>query len=198
MFDSFTKPGWQHPKPEVRLAAIDELDDEAVLLELVREDPETEVRARALSRISDGDRLEELAAELPQPLQAQARAQRLKQLLPDPDRISAIDDDTLLVRSAHLADEPEVIDGAIGKIGDSQTVMDLAVNHPVAKARLCAAERIEDIGQLKELSLQSKHHDKAVYRHCKDIRLRIRWEPFPHAPAILTTLPLLVGIAEGR
>ena len=45
MFESFTKPGWQHPKPEVRKAAIDELEDESILVELVENDPAPEIRA---------------------------------------------------------------------------------------------------------------------------------------------------------
>ena len=68
MFDSFNKPGWQHTKPEVRKAAIDELDDVAVLVELIHKDPEPEVQAHALARITDSDELDKLADTLPQPL----------------------------------------------------------------------------------------------------------------------------------
>ena len=169
MFDSFNKPGWQHTKPEVRKAAIDELDDVAVLVELIHKDPEPEVQAHALARITDSDELDKLADTLPQPLQAQARAQRLKQLLPDVSQISSISDEVILVRIAGLADDPELIVASIGQLKSPEVRMDLAINHPVAKTRLCAVQGIEDIDVLKELSLQSKHKDKAVYRHCKEI-----------------------------
>ena len=169
MFDSFNKPGWQHAKPEVRKSAIDELDDVAVLIELVHKDPEPEVQAHALSRISDSDELDKLADALPQPLQAQARSQRLKQLLPDVSQLSSISDEAILVRIAGLADDPELIAASIGQIKSPEVRMDLAINHPVAKARLRAAQSIEDIELLKELSHQSKHKDKSVFRHCKEI-----------------------------
>ena len=169
MFDSFNKPGWQNAKPEVRKSAIDELDDVAVLIELVHTDPEPEVQAHALSRISDSEELDKLADALPQPLQAQARLQRLQQLLPDVSQISSISDEAILVRIAGLADDPELIAASIGQIKSPEVRMDLAINHPVAKARLRAAQSIEDIELLKELSHQSKHKDKSVFRHCKEI-----------------------------
>jgi hypothetical protein len=167
LLDSLNKPGWQHPKPEVRKAAIDEIDDLAVLLELVRNDPEHKVQAHALARITDGDELDKLSETLPPPLQGQAREQRLKQLLPDSSQLSSIGDDALLVRIASLADDPELIAASISRVASHEVRMDIAVNHPIAKARLCAAEGIEDIDLLKELSLQSKHKDKAVFRYCK-------------------------------
>ena len=79
LLDSFSKPGWQHRKPEVRKAAIDSLDDEEILLGLVRNDPEQEIRSLALAKIAGSDTLDELIESLPKPLQDQAKAQRLKQ-----------------------------------------------------------------------------------------------------------------------
>jgi hypothetical protein len=169
LLDSFNKPGWQHRDPEVRMAAIDELGDESILVDLVHNDPESEVRARALSRIKSGAALDALAETLSQPLQAQAKAQRLKQLLPDAAGISSISDDDTLVRIATLSEDPELTATSILQIGSKQVLMDLAVKHPVAKTRLCAAQGIGEIELLKELSQKSKHHDKAVFRHCKDI-----------------------------
>jgi exonuclease SbcC len=169
MFDSFSKPGWQHSDPEVRKTAIDQIEDVAVLVDLVHNDPEPGVQAHALARISDSDELDKLTDTLPQPLQAQARAQRLKLLLPDASQLSSISDDTILVRIAGLADDPELIAASIGQLKSAEVRMDLAINHPVAKTRLCAAQGVEDIDLLKELSLQSKHKDKAVYRYCKEL-----------------------------
>ncbi len=65
LIESFTKPQWQHRKPEVRKAAIDQLDDQAVLIDLVCSDPDAEVRAHALSRVSNGEKLDELINTLP-------------------------------------------------------------------------------------------------------------------------------------
>jgi hypothetical protein len=38
LFDSINRPKWQHSNPDIRKAAIDELDDQAVLVELVNTD----------------------------------------------------------------------------------------------------------------------------------------------------------------
>jgi hypothetical protein len=167
MLDSFNRPGWQQRKPEARKAAIDEIDDQSMLVELVHNDPESDVQAHALARISDSGALDKLAETLPQPLQAQARTQRLKQLLPDAGQLDSISDDAILVRIAGLADDPDLIIASIGRLESPQIRMDLAAHHPVAKARLCAAQGIKDIHLLKELSQQSKHKDKAVYLYCK-------------------------------
>lgn len=169
LLDSFNKPGWQHSKPEVRVAAIDELDDESILVDLVHNDPEPEVRAHALSRISSSTTLDTLTETLSQPLLSQAKAQRLNQLLPEADALASVSDDDTLVLIAGLAEDPELIAASIRQIGKPDIRMDLAVRHPIAKARLCAAQSIEDIDLLKDLAQQSKHHDKAVFRHCKEI-----------------------------
>ncbi|MBT8053130.1 MAG: DUF349 domain-containing protein [Gammaproteobacteria bacterium] len=169
LFDSLSKPGWQSKKPEVRLAAIDEIDDESILLQLVREDPEAEIQAQALARVASSKLLDELCESLSPPLQNQARAQRLKQLLPDESKLSSISDDSVLVRIASLSNDPELISASISKVRSTQTRMELAGSHPLARVRLNAAQGIEDIDLLKELMHLSKHKDKSVFRHCKEI-----------------------------
>ena len=168
LLDSFTKPGWQHRKPEVRIAAIDQLEDETILLGLVNDDPEPAVRKHALSRISGSDALDQLIESLDQSLQGQAKAQRLAQLLPDPQSLSSITDDATLVRIASLSEEPGLITDAIGRVSSVDARMDLAAHHAVARVRLSAAQGIEDLSLLKELMLQSRNKDKSVYRHCKE------------------------------
>ncbi len=168
LIDSFTKPQWQHRKPEVRKAAIEQLDDQTVLLDLVISDPDTDVRAHALSRVSNAEKLDELIKTLPQPLQQQARAQRLQQLLPDKAALQSIADDSVLVRIADLTDDPELIAASVGQIGSQTVRLELAGAHPVAKVRLNAAQGISEIELLQQLAQQSKHKDKAVYRYCKE------------------------------
>ena len=168
LLDSFTKPGWQHRKPEVRIAAIDQLDDETILLGLVNDDPDPAVRKHALSRISGSEALDQLIESLEQPLQSQAKAQRLAQLLPDPPGLSSITEDATLVRIASLSEEAGLISDAIGRVSSVDVRVNLAAHHAVARVRLSAAQGVEDIGLLKELMLQSKNRDKSVYRHCKE------------------------------
>lgn len=168
LIDNFSKPRWQHHDPEIRMEAIDQLDDQAMLFELADTDPDLSVRAYALSRITSSKELDELIDRLPQALQKQARSQRLQQLLPDPAQLSSINDDDLLVRIAGLTDDPEIIITSIGQLRSSAVRVEIAGNHPLAKVRLCAAKGIEEIELLQQLSTQSRHKDKAVYLYCKE------------------------------
>jgi len=168
MFESFTKPGWQHPKPEVRKTAIEELEDESILIELMNSDPEPELRALALSRISNSDTLDQLCETLSPPLLTQVRAQRLKQILPDPDQLASIGDDATLVKIATLSDDPELLTASIGQIKDTPLLAELAGGHPLAKVRQCAVHGIEDVEILKALMPVSKNKDKSVFRYCKE------------------------------
>ena len=171
LLEPFSKPRWQHRDPAVRLAAVEELDDEAVLLEVLRADEDAAVRAGALARVDSGATLDRLLDDAPSwltaDLQRQARAQRLAQLLPDASVLPGCDDEQLL-RITALAEDIGLLEKAIGHIRNPQVRADLALGHPLARARLCAAQSIEDIDSLQALMQQAKHKDKAVFRHCRE------------------------------
>jgi exonuclease SbcC len=172
LLEQFSKPRWQHPKPEVRLAAIDEIDDPAVLLEVLQTDEDPGVQARALSRIESGETLDRLIDEppdtLPVDLLRQARAQRLGQILSGDGSLPDGANDALLVRITNLADEPALIESAIGSIRDPQIRIDIAASHPVARTRLIAAQSISDVETLQGLMQLARHKDKSVFRHCRE------------------------------
>jgi len=172
LLEPFSKPRWQHHKPEVRLAAIEELDDPAVLLEVVQTDEDPTVRARALARIDAGETLDRLIEEspstLPGELRQQARAQRLGQILNADGTLPDNADDAVLLRITHLADDADLIHAAVGLMADLQLRLDIAASHPVARARLSAAQSIDDIDLLQSLIQQTRHKDKAVFRHCRE------------------------------
>jgi len=172
LLDPFSKPRWQHSKAEVRLAAINEVDDQEVLLEVLKTDEDASVRARALSRIEDGDTLDRLIEEpqdlLSAELRQQARGQRLAQMLPAVGKLPEGAGDETLLRIAHLADDPDLIEAAIGRISEPQLRVNIAAGHPVARARLAAARSLEDIEQLQALMHDARHRDKAVFRYCRE------------------------------
>ncbi len=169
LFDSFTGPRWQHSNPQVRKEAVAQLQDQEVLLELVKTDLDPGVQAAALCRISSPAVLDTLIETLPPALQQQARTQRLQQLLPDTDTLATIADETLLLRILSLTDDAELSTAVIARIGSDSIRMDLASNHPLAKVRLVAALGIADIGLLTELMQHSRGRDKVVFRHCKTL-----------------------------
>jgi hypothetical protein len=169
MFETFTVPKWQHKSPDVRREAVEQLDAQDVLLELIHTDPDAGVQAAALARITDPVALDTLLDSLSGDLQQQARTQRLRQLLPAEDGLAAIRDDALLVRIANLTDDATLADRAIECVSSEDLRMDLACRHPVAKVRLNAALGIKNLERLNELMLLARGHDKAVYRHCQAI-----------------------------
>lgn len=169
LFDSFTAPKWQHSDPQVREQAIEQLDDEEVLLGLVKSDPAAAVQAAALSRINNPATLDALIETLPPSLLRQARSRRLQQLLAHPDQLAQIDDDATLLRIASLSDQDELAAAAVARIRDIEVRMHAATHHPLAKVRLNAARGINDIGRLNQLMLAARDHDRGVYRHCKKL-----------------------------
>ncbi len=170
LFDSFTGPRWQHSNPQVRKEAIAQLQDQEVLLELVKTDPDPSVQAAALCRISSPEVLDALIETVPQALQQPAKNQRLQQLLPGgTDALATIADEALLLRILSLTDDVELSMAVVARIGNNSVRMDLARNHPIAKVRLGAALGIEDIGLLTELMQHTRGRDKAVFRHCRTV-----------------------------
>ena len=171
LLEPFSKPRWQHRDPAVRLAAVEELDDETVLLEVLQTDEDAAVRARALARLRSGATLDRLVDGTPSwltvDLLRQARAQRLAQLLPDANALPDCNDEQLL-RIAALAEDGDLLESAIGHISNPQLRADLALGHPLARARLCAARSIDDLELLQTLMQQARHKDKAVFRHCRE------------------------------
>jgi len=168
LFDSFNKPSWQHRDPEVRKTAIDAIDDQAILLNLVQDDPDPEVRSAALAKITDRKSLETFAGELSSPLQEQARTQLLGVVLPDPEQLSALKDNATLILVAELTEDPELVSAALNQVNDMETRIDAAINHPLAKVRIAAARGVEAPEALRELMSQTRHKDKSVYRLCKE------------------------------
>jgi hypothetical protein len=168
VFKSFFKPKWQHHDPGVRKSAIGNLGDPDLILNLVHSDPDMEVRCAALVRIDDAAILDELIETLPSPLKNQARSQRLAQLLPDPSMIGTLSDNEQLIRIASLTDDIELINQAVAGLS-TESRFKAASGHTLAAVRLCAAKGIDDIEQLKQLMIQARGKDKALFRYCKSV-----------------------------
>jgi negative regulator of replication initiation len=172
LLDSMSKPRWQHAKAEVRLAAVEELDDNEILLEILRKDEDPAVRSRALARIDDAALLDRLIDDPPaglgDELPRQVRAQRLRQLLGAEGSVPNDADEATMLRIARLTDDESIVEAVLARLADPQLRMELALEHPVARVRLTAARSIRDIEPLQSLLQQAKHRDKAVFRYCRE------------------------------
>ncbi len=170
MFKSIFKPRWQHHDPAVRMSAVDNLDDQSIVVGMVNNDPDAGVRSRALASISEPGLLDQLIGTLPAPLAGQARAQRLSVFFPGKDDIGAqlgrVAEKDALIHIAELTDNEALRAQAIGQL-DDVAKFDLANHHALAAIRLDAARQISNMAQLNQLTQQARGRDKALYRYCK-------------------------------
>lgn len=170
LFDTFKQPKWQHKNPAKRIQAISELNDPQILFELVCKDPDSAVQQAALERIDQAAMLDDLIDQKLSPaVLSQARRQRLQQLLPQAEALNTITDEIALLHIIQLSEDAELTAAAINRIATEDTLASLARQHPQAKARLHAVQRISNLEIIGQLMQSSRGHDKAVFRHCKNL-----------------------------
>ena len=170
LFDSITQPKWQHKNPAKRIQAIGEIDDPQVLFDLVCNDIDTGVQLAALQKIDQAAMLDELIEKsLAHAVHSQARKQRLQLMLPQTESLQTISDEIALLHIIQLSEDAELTAAAIDRIEKEETLANLARQHLQARARLHAAQRISNLEIIVQLMQFSRGHDKAVFRHCKNL-----------------------------
>ena len=128
----FKKPKWKHSDPNVRLAAVQEIDadDTETLSSLVLNDDDKSVRLAALARIVDLESLEKIAQQI-----RDADIGRIVN-----DKVNQLLFDSVLTTS----EDPAVQKEALGKIDDIEMLARLAVEAAGPDIRLLAVSRIDD------------------------------------------------------
>lgn len=167
---SFLKPKWQHKDAHVRKQAVESLNDEKTLLQVVHSDPDKSVRLLALSKIKTPQLLAEFLVSEQTDVRSQAQQQHLSSLIPNQsiDDLNTISNDNDLVSIATYTQDESIRLAAINKLGDESIRLDIACNNPVAKVRLAAAQGITNSESLTTLMQVAQGKDKALYRFCKD------------------------------
>lgn len=167
---SFLKPKWQHKDAHVRKQAVESLNDEKTLLQVVHSDPDKSVRLLALSKIKTPQLLAEFLVSEQTDVRSQAQQQHLSSLMPNQsiDDLNTISNDNDLVSIATYTQDESIRLAAINKLGDESIRLDIACNNPVAKVRLAAAQGITNSESLTTLMQVAQGKDKALYRFCKD------------------------------
>lgn len=61
LFDMFKKPEWKNKDPKIRIEAIKDLNDEKVLMDIVKNDSDNDVREVAINKITDNSFLVDIA-----------------------------------------------------------------------------------------------------------------------------------------
>ncbi|HKX55098.1 MAG TPA: hypothetical protein VJN01_03310, partial [Xanthomonadales bacterium] len=170
LFDSFKQPNWQHKDPARRIQAISELDDPQILFELVCKDGDAAVQRAALAKINQAAMLDELIEQRLAPaVQSQAKTQRLQLLLSQVEALHTINDEIALLHIISLSEDAELTASAIDRIKKEETLANLARHHAQSRVRLHAAQRIRNLEIIGQLMQSSRGHDKAVFRHCRNL-----------------------------
>ncbi|MDK2777430.1 MAG: DUF349 domain-containing protein [Pseudomonadota bacterium] len=159
---------WQDAEPEIRRQALQAFSSDAERLEFIRHETTAALRAEAVALLDSEASLDELLHSSHDEIRHQARDILLARLLPAGTGIDQISDADALIRIAALTTDNELRLQAIGRISDEQKRLQLALEHPVARVRLAAAEGIHDADKLHTLQEHAQGKDKTLYRLAKE------------------------------
>ena len=159
---------WQDAEPDVREQALQGFSSDEERLAFIANEPLPRLRSQAVALLTGSDALESLLHSKQDEVRQQARERLLERLLPAGGDLSAVSDPHTLVRIAGLTSDNELRIRAISGITDEQQRLNIAMEHPVARVRLTAAEGIHDGGYLQTLLDHAQGKDKALYRLAKE------------------------------
>ncbi len=167
MLSRLFKPKWQHKNPAVRLAAVAEATDPAIVFALANDDADPRVRQAAIARITRVDSLLKLHATPAVDGSINARLAELLARHPETpfqpqlgERLPRIDDPALNTQLATRAHDPKLRHIAITLIDDQAVLARCAAQDDSAEIRYLAAQRLHDEtlirGALKQIGKKDK------------------------------------------
>lgn len=177
---NFIKPKWQHSNPDIRLSAIEELDDTAILHEIAQNDTAAEVREAALKKINDLTVLDTIAHNDNNNNVQAAAQQRIKQLLCAQIKdqslnlekriawIKKTNDVEQIAEVAVNAPEVELRLAAIAKVEREGLLGDIVINDPVSEVRLTVLEKLTQKSTLERVVKSTRNSDKRLYRRARE------------------------------
>jgi DNA repair protein SbcC/Rad50 len=177
-FKNLKKPDWQHPDPDVRRTAIDRIDDENILKQLIATDTDSVVRRFAIRKLSDLDVLYPISQQDNDPDIRECAQHRVTQLLITAKEAPVLADrlawvrqnaDTKLLEQLVLkAQASEIRLAAIEKIEREALLGDVASQDAVPALRLAAVEKIQQKSTLERVYKATRSSDKQVSRMAKE------------------------------
>lgn len=159
-------PKWQHKDPSVRRRGLKSLSSDKQRISFIERETEAELIHEALSLLAN-ESLTQLSRHSQNQIMKPAKRELLARLL-DNGQLPTTAATNTYIDIASLTDDSELRLQAVQKIDDETACLRLALEHPVAKVRLAAADNIHNQDYLVQLSSQSQGKDKSVYRLCKD------------------------------
>ncbi|MFP8965921.1 DUF349 domain-containing protein [Pokkaliibacter sp. CJK22405] len=182
MFARFFRPKWQHPRAEIRLRAISQLDGDVpeqarVLHELLVKDAVLDVRAAALARINELAVLREYAQRKKEDALREMAIRRLADLLASQSSskaptdalscIETLEQEEVLLHITLKAPELSVQEAALLRLSDEYALLKVATAPVDQQLRITATERIESRDILEQLLRLCQNH-KRLQRIARD------------------------------
>ncbi|HSS66638.1 MAG TPA: DUF349 domain-containing protein, partial [Gammaproteobacteria bacterium] len=180
ILNRFFKPKWQHPDPQIRAQAVQNLDSsDPVLTELAREDEHATVRRAALYRIADLALLWHIALEDREAGVREAAEARFRKLMtgkePDSPALEArmnmlgesVPATVMSFLVSHGAD-PQLRLAALKRVDDEDLLARVATDDAAGEVRLAALERIRDLSILEHVARQIRNRDKRLSRRAQE------------------------------
>ncbi len=167
MLSRLFKPKWQHKDPAVRLAAIAEIADPAVVHSLASDDPDAGVRQAAIRRIGRIDALLKLHAHPEDAAVVDARIRELLAKHPEThfqpalaERLERLADPALLATLAARAHDARLRLAAVVLLQDQALLARAAAEDDSADVRYHAAQRLSDESLIRSALKQLGKKDK--------------------------------------
>jgi hypothetical protein len=180
ILDKFIKQSkWQNASPEARRATLEEINDPAVLSEIVQQADESAlVRRAAVKKIDDLELLDTLAkTDADLDLRDQAN-QRFKQVLCGKQTnldvaarlawVQQSSDANLLEHVAKNAQEAELRLAALAKVTRESVFGDVAIDDAKPEVRLAAVEKLTQKSTLERVFKAMRSQDKQVSRIARE------------------------------
>ena len=162
-----------HPDPNIRIAAIHELDpgDVESLSAFAKDDSDARVRRVAVARIGDAAVLADIVRnESEGSVREHALGQLIEQAqkhdasaaMPAVAALASLGRERELATVAKAAGPDEVRRAAIAALRDQRSLGSIARHAAEAGARLVALERLTDAAEIEGVALRGEHADSAV------------------------------------
>ncbi|MDF1763070.1 MAG: DUF349 domain-containing protein, partial [Oleibacter sp.] len=135
-------------------------------LQSILHEPDSGKQRQLIESVESPKDLETLLKSDNRNVQQLVREVWLARLL-DQGQVPAKASTEALLRIASLSNDQAICKNAIERIDSVQERQTLAIEHPIARVRLHAAETLHDYDNLHAVMNAAQGKDKAVYRYCK-------------------------------
>ena len=196
------QPKWKHADAAVRAAAVAEIPDDqehrTVIAELAASDPDVRVRAAAVDRVDDVALLARLARSEQDPELRRRLADRLVEIAIAPAATDAdaalaldgLDDPRQFSTIAKSSPHDTVRAASLGRVHEAKALSSIARHATDPQTALDAVARIADPAELLNVAMKTEHKDAGVAALDRAID--------PAAPDTRQTLEGLVARAKSK